>query len=86
MKHKAILNGVECLSIGFSLIIWVMIALYFFGIDIPLPDAPWYFVFVPWIIGFVFAIIAAVIGSKRWLFAIILPVISIVATIVISGK
>jgi hypothetical protein len=85
-KRPIISNGIGVLGVGCSLLFWSLIS---FRVDISryalFSRLPFYFWFEIWAISAFLLVIAGVLGSKRWLAAIALPVVSCAVALFLSG-
>lgn len=84
MNRRLISNSIGCLSIACSLGLWVLVCIGRVIGHFPLlPDLPFNGWVLIWAAGLLLALAAAALGSRRWAFAAILPVISFIAAFVI---
>ena len=85
MIRKLISNSIGCLSIACSLGFWILVGvgrmIGHFPVLFDLPFNEWVLI---WAAGLLLALAAAALGSRRWAFAAILPVISFIAAFVIA--
>ena len=87
MSRGILGNLIGCLSISCSLLFWVLLVCERFIGHFPLlPDLNFNGWVVIWAFGLLFALVATALGSKRWLFAAMLPVITFFSTIAIVNS
>ncbi len=83
-SRRTISKLIGCLSLVCSLGFWVLVCVgQVMGHFPVLPDLPFSGWVLIWTAGLLLALIAAALGSRRWAFAALLPVISLFAAIVI---
>ena len=75
---------IGCLSIACSLGLWVLVCIGRVIGHFPMhPDLSFNGWMLIWAAGLLLALVAAILGSRRWAFAAILPIVSFFAAIVI---
>lgn len=87
MNRKAISNGAGCLSIACSLAFWTWAALFLFTplnrsqawLSLGTATGSPYVWLSLWIVGLVLAVLAAVLGSRKWIAAAVLALASFAA-------
>jgi hypothetical protein len=92
MIRRIIANGIGWLGIACSLAFWVWMGIFphlpfrqrsaWMRLD-PGVSVVWPAL---WLAGFFLPIVAAFIGSKRWIFAVILPVVSCAAAVMVLSR
>ena len=92
IDRRAIANRIGCLSVFCSLAFWLWACLFLFTpfghnaewvLQVMVAFSLWVFL---WIMGFVLALVAARLGSRRWAFAALLTLASVgIACWLVSG-